>query len=234
MNKKQVIFVIVEGISDEISLKSIFEELFSNDEIHIEVVRGDITADNKVNSRNIKKKLGDLINNSISKSYFKKSDFKEIIHIVDMDGAYVSDKCIYSNTNLNKVKYSINNILTKNVDDIIKRNIRKRENLDTICNLEKICGEIKYKVVYMSCNLDHVLFNKLNISDDEKEKLSYEFAKKYSDDIDGFLEFIFNSDFSYKGSFKESWSYVKEDSNSLKRKTNLNLCISEILEKNES
>ena len=229
MTKKKVIFFIVEGISDEVSLEAIFEELFSNNEIYIEVVRGDITADKNIDSRNIKAKIGNLINNSIKKLCFQKKDLAEVIHIIDMDGAYINNERITYKKDLVKSEYSEKYIFTNNITKIIERNNRKSENLDVICNLTKICGGIKYSAVYMSCNLDHVLFNRLNISDEEKEKLSYEFLDKYSNYIDGFLDFICNSDFSYKGNFKESWDYIKIDENSLKRKTNLNLCILDIL-----
>ena len=229
MNKKKVILIIVEGISDKISLEAIFEELFSNNKIYIEVIRGDITSDSKINSRNIKKKIGELINNSIKKSYFRKNDLQEIIHIIDMDGAYINNKRIIQKEDLVKSEYSEKYILTNDISNIIERNNRKSENLNVICNLQKICGGIKYSAVYMSCNLDHVLFNRLNISDEDKEKLSYEFSEKYSDSIDIFLDFICNSDFSCKGNFKESWDYIKKGENSLKRKTNLNLCILEVL-----
>ena len=229
MNKKKVIFIIVEGTSDDISLRAIFEELFSNNEIYIEVVHGDITSDRKINSRNIKKKIGELINTSIKKSYFRKNDLQEVIHIIDMDGAYINNNKIIHKKDLVKSEYSLEYIYTKDITNIIERNNKKCENLNVICNLSKICDGIKYSAVYMSCNLDHVLFDKLNISAKEKEKLSYEFAEKYSNHIDSFLYFICKSDFSYKGNFKESWDYIKKDENSLKRKTNLNLCIFDIL-----
>ena len=37
---------------------------------------------------------------------------------------------------------------------------------------------IPFEAYFMSCNLDHVLQNKLNLSDAEKEKGAYEFADK--------------------------------------------------------
>ena len=76
----------------------------------------------------------------------------------------------------------------------------------------------------MSCNLDHVLYNKLNSTDEEKENNSYRFARKYKSDTEGFKEFISESDFSVGGDYLSSWKYIKEDKHSLERHTNLSLC----------
>ena len=62
------------------------------------------------------------------------------------------------------------------------------------------------------------------LNDEEKENDSYLFAVKYKDDISGFLDFITNSDFSVVNGYKESWDFIKQDHNSLKRFTNLGLC----------
>ena len=63
----------------------------------------------------------------------------------------------------------------------------------------------------MSSNLDHVLYGKLNSSDEDKENDAYAFAKNYKDDIDGFLKFISDSDFSRMEGYKESWAFIKKD-----------------------
>lgn len=86
---------------------------------------------------------------------------------------------------------------------------------------------IPYRVYYMSCNLDHVLHDKRNSSDDEKENDAYVFAKKYRNDVSGFVKFINNSFFSVKGDFKDSWNHIEKEQNSLERYTNLCVCIEE-------
>ena len=37
----------------------------------------------------------------------------------------------------------------------------------------------------MSCNLDHVFYNKLNSSDEDKERDAIRFVKEYKDKING-------------------------------------------------
>lgn len=60
-----------------------------------------------------------------------------------------------------------------------------------------------------------------------EENDSYRFAKKYKDNIPGFLDFISNSDFSVIDGYKESWDFIKQDHHSLERFTNLGLCFKE-------
>ena len=91
-------------------------------------------------------------------------------------------------------------------------------------------GSIPYRAYYRSSNLDHVLYGKLNSSDEEKENDAYAFAKKYKDDIDGFLKDISDSDFSRMEGYKESWAFIKKECHSLERHTNLGLCFSDIRE----
>ena len=81
-----------------------------------------------------------------------------------------------------------------------------------------------YKVYYMSSNLEHVLHNVLNASDDVKESLAHHFHKKYRNDLDGFIDYISNSSFSVKEEYITSWDFIKQNNNSLKRYTNINLC----------
>ncbi len=56
--------------------------------------------------------------------------------------------------------------------------------------LEPAIAGIPYLAIYMSCNLDHVLYNKLNSHDLDKRKDSIAFAGKYRNDIEAFISFI--------------------------------------------
>ena len=76
----------------------------------------------------------------------------------------------------------------------------------------------------MSANLDHVLYNKLNSSDEEKEEDSFEFVRQYRDRIPEFIRFLSESDFSVTTGYKESWEYIRQDLHSLERHTNFGLC----------
>lgn len=75
----------------------------------------------------------------------------------------------------------------------------------------------------MSCNLDHVFYNKLNSSDEDKERDAIRFVKEYKDKINEFITFITKSDFSVVNGYHESWEYIKQDLHSLERNTNFGL-----------
>ena len=79
----------------------------------------------------------------------------------------------------------------------------------------------------MSCNLGHVLYNKQNSTDNEKENNSYDFANKYKNDLEGFIKYICESDFSVNLPFKESWEYIEKQLQSLERHSNLCIFIKE-------
>lgn len=147
-----------------------------------------------------------------------------------MDGAFSSDDCIKKVASASKAIYTSNEIYTDKPKNIILRNQRKRENLDRICLLSKVCGIIPYKCYYMSCNLDHVLHNKQNSSDEEKEKDAYAFAKKYRNNLTGFIDFILNSNFSITEDFRKSWQFIKEDKHSLERYSNFGICFKNMTE----
>ena len=76
----------------------------------------------------------------------------------------------------------------------------------------------------MSCNSDHVLYNKLNCTDVEKENDAYSFALQYRQNTAAFKALICNSDFSVSTGQKESWEFIKSGTELLKRHTNLGLC----------
>lgn len=226
MARKKIVFVIVEGVSDAYALDVVISRIFDQDTVYVHIVHGDITSDKDTTTSNIISKLTDEIKEYAKSNHFeknKKAFFKEIIHIVDTDGSYISDDKIIKDETKERPFYSENEIRTCNKSGIERRNYRKRMNLNKLSTVSEIWG-IPYSVYYMSCNLDHVLYNKLNSTDEQKEADSFAFAKRYKDKTDEFLRFISDSDFSVTTGYKESWDYIKRDLHSLERHTNLGLC----------
>ncbi len=221
MARKKIIFVIVEGPSDEEALAVILNRLYDIDTLYVHVLHGDITSAKTVSSSTILSKIGSVIKMYAKENHYNKTDFKEIIHIVDMDGAYVSNDCIVKDA-CEKPIYDFETIRTVNPEGIIQRNLQKSSILNRLFTTKTI-WDIPYHLYYMSCNLDHVLHHKLNSSDEDKERDSYLFAKKYKDNLPAFLAFICNSDFSVVCEYHDSWNFIKQDKNSLHRYTNLGL-----------
>ena len=220
--------VIVEGPSDASALERYFVKYFDSDRIVTKIIHGDITTDKNIDQSKIKAHLGSKVKSWIINDKFKKSDIDRIIHIVDMDGAYIDDSFIQLDELCKDPYYSLISIKTSNVENICNRNAQKRENINTLStNTSGICNGIPYKVYYMSCNLDHVLYNLQNANNKEKEENALEFSEKYIDNINEFVYFLCNSDFSRCAeSYEDSWKFIKVDKHSLERYSNLGLCFS--------
>lgn len=225
MARKKIVFVIVEGPTDNDALGLVFEHFFKDKEVYVHIVHGDITTRTGINNANILKAVVEEIKGYASNMHLTSKDFQEIIHIVDMDGAFVDNTKVVEDITKEEVYYSETEIRTKDKLGIENRNMQKRENLNKMTAKNKVWN-IPYSVYYMSCNLDHVLYNKLNSTDEEKEQDAFDFAKRFEEDLQGFLSFISTSDFSVQGTYVDTWKFIKEETHSLERHTNLGLCFS--------
>ena len=223
MPRKKVVFVIVEGPSDDTALHSIFEKIYDKDTVYVDIVHGDITSEKDSNPSNIVSKVYAQVKKYADNNHFKKSNFQQIIHLMDTDGVYIPDDNVVKNDDCKEPVYTQDQILTKNPDGIIQRNINKKENMNKLCSCPSVWS-IPYSAYYMSCNLDHVFHNKQNSTDEEKEWDSLLFAERYKEKIPEFLDFIQNSEFSVTGDYLESWEYIRKGLNSLHRHTNLGIC----------
>lgn len=164
-------------------------------------------------------------------------DITEIIQIIDMDGAYVSDDMVRLGENPigeNRPYYNLDTILTQNVNGIIKRNEQKRKNIDYLSSLRALKVKqktVKYSVYYFSSNLDHFLHNDANLPYREKRAKADAFARQYIGNIEGFVKRI-SEDLgaSTNMNYDQSWNFIKTIGiNSLQRHTNLDVLLKELL-----
>ncbi len=228
MANKKIVFIIVEGPSDSAALGLLFDRIFSSNSVFVHITHMDVTTSidsngNYVRGRTILNKVGNIVETYMNSYHKRSSQFKEIIHITDTDGAYIPQDAVVFDNNAKKAKYECNKILTSNVKAIQERNNQKRGCLDKLLTTPKV-HNIPYHIYYMSCNLDHVLHDKRNLSNEEKESLAMAFVQKYRDNISDFISFINDSRISVSGSFLETWAFIKKGLNSLERHTNLGLC----------
>ncbi len=216
---KNVILVIVEGTSDEISLGSL-SQYFDDNMVKFHICHGDITSDKKVNPRNIITHINDICNRTIDKYRYKIKDIKKIIHIVDTDGVFIENQSILEDPNVANFYYSENNITYKCQQEAIDRNLRKRQNLQKLILTHSI-RNIPYMIYFMSCNLDHVLWGCQNLTEEQKEDKSNEFAD-LCDETSGYLLQQIKK-YEVSGDYKSSWEFIQQNGNSLKRYTNFPL-----------
>ena len=222
--RKKIVFVIVEGPSDAEALEVLLNQIYDKNSVYLKIMHGDVTTANDVGSSTILSTLGGILETYMKGNHLNRMNFQEIVHIVDMDGAYIPDSAIIKDETAHKTIYSLTEIRTDKVNKIIDRNANKRICINKISTTPKL-HNIPYQAYFMSCNLDHVLYDKLNSIDEEKERDAFSFAKRYGRNIPEFERFISESSFSVGGSYLESWAFIKEEKHSLERHTNLGICI---------
>lgn len=182
--KKKIVLFIVEGITDQISLENIVDTLVDEhnsssryeDNVIFEISEGDITSDYKSRPNNIKSKITKIIK-AKGKRKYEPTDYKEVIHIIDTDGAYIDDNKIFQDKSKEKFFYGPDGIYYKNRDDVIKRNKHKREIIDSLLKTKTVYGSVKYRVFFLSSNIEHVLHNEMNVEDARKTELAKAFEK---------------------------------------------------------
>ena len=114
---KKIILFIVEGITDETSLSLILSKLVSDSSVQFHVINQDITADFNSNCQNIIRKIDNEVKKFISQNNgLKKTDIKEIIHLVDTDGAFIRPDFVVEDANHEKTFYTPTSIVTNKRD----------------------------------------------------------------------------------------------------------------------
>lgn len=220
--KKSVIF-IVEGSTDKDALENILKKIYKgNKEIVFIITSGDITTNSCTTLDNICEKIYEFVLNKMKEYKLKKPNIWQIVHIFDMDGAYVDDSLIKLSSE-SKFVYTETDIFCSDVNRVVSRNNQKRTIMDKLLIQKDIKG-ISYKCYYFSCNLDHALYNKLNLTKDEKSDYAHEFTNFFSGRENLFINFL-ESDVvnGVPDSYIKSWEYIKNSPHSLERHTNLHL-----------
>lgn len=102
--KKKIILFIVEGVNDKTNLALCLDQVLSSNTVLFKITDGDITTKYGNSSSNIVARIGNIVKD-FSGKVFKKEDFHEIVHLVDMDGAYIPDERVVEG-NIEKTYYS--------------------------------------------------------------------------------------------------------------------------------
>lgn len=233
MIKKFILF-LVEGKNDEREIGAIlhspcFDQYREKYQIQFLTKGGDITAASGVSANNIQGKLNEVLlyfrKNGVPFSNIKVSEIQEFVQIVDMDGAFINPAHIVRGTS-NGFYYTDDSIVTSNVDGAIGRNKKKAEILQKLSGIQQI-GNVPYSVYYASCNMDHLLFDNRMPPPNVKTACAYRFIERCSADSSFLDESIFKQGVMSEGTYDESWAYIKQDTNSLNRHTNINLFFGE-------
>lgn len=93
MAKKKVMLFIVEGPTDETSLSTVLNRIFSSSTVKFQVVHGDVLTRDFTSSDKIVAAVWDQVKAFMGEIY-KKSDICRIVHLTDMDGVFVPDNAV--------------------------------------------------------------------------------------------------------------------------------------------
>ncbi len=230
---KQVVLFLVEGRSEQFALEGVLDSL-SSDIVLFHVINSDITSDKDTTTNNVKEKITAHIKNFIDERKIPKESILKVIHLVDTDGAYIPDANIIVDKSLTKFVYSLTDISANSHENVSTRNQNKRKILDMLVSTKTVFKNLSYEVYYFSCNLDHVLYDEINLAEGLKTKKADEFYDRYFDKSDEFVDFICNSPFSVHGSYVSTWDFIKIGLNSLNRYTNFNVYLASVLDQDET
>ena len=216
---KKVILFLVEGASDLTSLEFI-DNINTDETIKFQITSGDITSKLNITPQNCREEINKILLSFLERSKLRKTDIIKIIHILDVDGVYIPEINIIEDKNIKKFLYTINGIVAPSKENVQKRNESKKQIVEKLLVTSKI-NSIPYEIYYMSCNLEHVLHDKLeDISEDEKKELANKFADRFYEKEIEFIDFINNKDFKVLGDYKATWDFIKKDLNSVNRYSN--------------
>lgn len=221
--QKKVVLFIVEGASDEHALRSILSKLYKNNrQIKFAITNGDVTSDPEIDVSQVENAVTKIVKTYITENKLNKSDLFQIVQIFDMDGAYIPDYAIVKGKT-GKFVYSTTNISCLTPKEVIDRNVHKRSLMDALLSVSTIYG-IHYEKYFMSCNLDHVLYDVQNLDADDKIMYADAFKQYFQDKEQLFPNFVEqNAGINIPMDLDQSWVYIKEGLHSLERHTNLHL-----------
>lgn len=222
----KVVVFIVEGATDKKALENIFKKIYRYKKIHFEFTHGDITSDEESNISNVETIIYEHVNQYRKDKKLKKSDICQIIHIFDMDGAYIDESHIIEGETT-ELFYTTKNISCKNTGKAKKRNQHKSKLMEYLLACDDIKG-IPYQCFYLSSNLDHALYNQQNLNDETKIAYANAFYEQFLGREKLFIDFL-NMEVvnGVPENFPASWRYIKEGLHSLERHTNLNIYFKE-------
>ena len=219
---KKVVLFIVEGKSDKVFFDPVLNELYASEEIKFAVVKRDITGDYEITTLStIEANLEQIIKDFISEKKILKEDILKVVQIIDTDGASVPDSSIEYHNDFD-ILYSTNKIRTKYVEEIKRRNKLKKDVCNKLVQTKKIF-DLHYEIYFMSCNLDHVLYDEQNQLKKFKISKAQEFVDTFYGKEEDFIGLIESSVIKHYTDYNASWLDIYNGNTSLRRATNINI-----------
>jgi len=224
---KRIVLFIVEGPNDKKALELALQRLLDKEAkaVMFETSSGDITSD--FNSTDVMSELEKRCGNY----GYEAEDIQEIVVLLDMDGAFVDNSAVIEDPTAVKARYEENQILHMDPKAIMQRNALKRERLRKLTELSTVPYKgkpVPFSVYFFSCNLDHVICNSANNTKTKKSVEAAAFRREYATDPAGFLRFFRKGEIAVGTSYPDSWLYIKQGLNSLRRGSNFHVYLQDL------
>ena len=222
--KNKILIALVEGDTDEALINVLIEKFKSNIEFQVHIVRCDLFS--QYTQKSIKQNIGDWIEKEVLVKYkLKKKDIIAVIQVIDIDAVYLSNVKI--NNQVDRIAYYDDRIEVPNEKrkcEILSRNKNKSSKINQMI-ITKIFSNIEFRLFFFSCNLEHAIFNKLNLSQEDKDDLMFEYIDCTEiEEIEKHIESVacrkITNDF--EEDFDNSWQMMKSFEMNV-RNTNINL-----------
>lgn len=225
-NKNKLILLICDGHSDDLTLHDCIKNysLKKVKNIDVKVLKGDLAYKDNINKDNCKEKLNEIITEFLGKHHVLITDVAMIIHIIDTDCAFIDPALIVEDLQLDDYPRIIDEVYyTSKYRDIVEKFKNKKEIYSFLSNMHVI-RSAPYYVYYFSRNLEHSIYNRLNVSKDDKIKLALKFDENYSNNIPEFKKLFNDILFDVPFDYDKSWEYILSN-NSFKRCSNIALLL---------
>ena len=219
MARKKIILFIVEGINDKTCLEGVLEKILDSEEVRFQITEGDITTRLGIDEYKIRNEIGKTVKAFKDKYHLKPEHFLEVVHIIDTDGLFLQEDSVHY-ADVEDPLYMDDGIYTGKVEEMIERNKRKLAVVERMLELPAVLKTISYSVYYFSSNMDHVLHNQANLSKAEKHDLADSFDEEYAEKPEEFIRLMRESVFTVKGTYEETWNFIRLDKNSVRRYSN--------------
>ncbi len=173
-----------------------------------------------IDSPSLREHVDDLVNEILAKEHgYIRSDFDEICFLIDSDGIYIFDSCIYEDKSLSHTNYNLDSIIRKEKNALLNRNKRR------VDNVQDLLKDNSYRIFYNSRNLEHSFdeFLYQHLSDKYKKNFVLKTFNEYASDKVSFINKLFemNKSRSIDYYYYKSWEYLSKDLNSLSSCSNV-------------
>lgn len=225
MNK--IVLFLVEGSTDKRSIGLTLTRLLKAVKIHI--IKTDLTSDKNNTVDNIESAIFEHIGFFLAEQpQFSYDDISCVIQLTDTDGAFIDNSAIIQDDSCDIFTYDDAHIRAKSIESVVERNERKSGIIRYLSTKKEIRAvlptgkevTLPFRIYYMSCNLEHVLHDIRNNTEDKKVSLSEEFQMKAGENTHLLRDLVSNPSIFNSTSYEESWNYIQQGTNSLKRKSN--------------